>query len=536
MSYTSLKFLIFMIATVAVYFLFPKKEYKWTVLLAASYVFYLFAGYKYIAFILFTTFCTYSSALLIEKVSLKTKSFIKENKEKLSRDEKKSYKEKSKKKKRRILALTLVINFGILAFLKYYNFLSESVNELLNSQTLPGLKLILPLGISFYTFQSMGYLVDVYRETVRAEKNPFKFALFVSFFPQIVQGPIGIYSSLANQLYEPHQFDFTRFKHACELILWGLFKKMVIADRAVIVINEVTENYASYNGSTLAFTIILYSIQLYADFSGGIDISRGVAQIFGIDMMQNFRRPYFSRDINEYWRRWHISLGNWFKNYLFYPLAMSKQFSALSKSIKNTKFGKTAAGMHIAKVLPTSIASFIVFLMVGIWHGANWKYVAFGVYNGLIIMLSVLLKPVFEGTLRKLKINAQSAPYTVFRIIRTYILVLVGYVFDVAPSFSDAMLTFKKVFTDQNFFSSYVDLRSFELSMKEYLLIFVCATILFIVSFVQERNDDMDFRLLLDKKRFPLRFFVIFVLVMSIIVFGIYGSGFNPADFVYMQF
>lgn len=540
MSYTSLNFLLFVTATVLVYFLFPFKKQKWVVLLAASYVFYLFAGYKYIAFILFTTASTYLIALWIEKISSSAKAVIKNNKNEWSREQKKKYKDKIKVRKRLVMTLALVLNFGILAFLKYYNFFAGSLNDVLGSFSIdfsaPTLNLFLPLGISFYTFQSMGYIVDVYREKTAPERNPFKFALFVSFFPQIIQGPISIYDQLAHQLYEPHKFDFTRFKHGAELILWGLIKKMVFADRAVIALNAVSSNYSNYGGTTLTFTVLLYAFQLYADFSGGIDISRGVAQIFGIDMMENFRRPYFSKDINEYWRRWHISLGNWFKNYLFYPLAMSSLFINVSKKIKSTKLGATVAGAHIAKVLPTSIASFIVFFMVGVWHGANWKYIGFGVWNGGIIMLSVLMKPVFEWIHKKLHINAKSFPYTVFQIFRTFIVILVGYVFDVAPSFEEAMHTFALFFTDQNLSIGLSQISSLGLGNKEYLLILAGIVLIFIVSLIQERNDKTTIRELLDKKPFALRWFAVFAGVVTVVVFGVYGSGFNAADFVYMQF
>ncbi len=540
MSYTSLNFLLFVVVTMLVYFLFPLKKQKWTVLLVASYVFYMFASYKFVAFILFTTISTYLIGLWIEKVAAKSKAKLKLNKAEWSREEKKKFKEKIKTRKRLIMTLALVLNFGILAFLKYYNFFAGSLNDVFGSWgiqlSVPMLTLFLPLGISFYTFQSMGYIVDVYREKTPAQHNPFKFALFVSFFPQIIQGPISIYDDLAHQLYEPHNFDFTRFKHALELILWGLVKKMVFADTAVIAINTVTADYNKYSGTTLTFTILLYAFQLYADFSGGIDISRGVAQIFGIDMMDNFKRPYFSKDINEYWRRWHISLGNWFKNYLFYPLAMSSLFINTSKKIKGTKFGQTTAGAHIAKVLPTSIASFVVFFIVGVWHGASWKYVGFGVWNGGIIMLSVLLKPVFEWCHKKLHINPKTAPYTVFQILRTFVVILVGYVFDVAPSFMQAMRTFWLFFTNQSLSKGWSEISELGLGKKQYLLLLAGVVFIFIISVIQERHDKTTMRELLDKKPFMLRWAAVFVGVMAVVVFGIYGSGFDAADFVYMQF
>lgn len=540
MNYTSLNFILFVALTVLVYFLFPLKKQKWTVLLVASYVFYLFAGYKYVAFILFTTITTYLFALWINRIGVKSKETLKLNKQTWDRDKKKKFKNSIKHKKRLVMALVLVVNFGILAFLKYYNFFAGSLNDVMGmfgiGFSAPTLKLFLPLGISFYTFQSMGYIVDVYREKVAPEKNIAKLALFVSFFPQIIQGPISFYDQLALQLYEPHKFDFTRFKYGMELILWGFFKKLIIADRAVVAINTVTADYAAYNGTTLTFTILLYALQLYADFSGGIDISRGVAQIFGIDMVDNFKRPYFAKSINDYWRRWHITLGAWLKNYLFYPLAMSNLFINASKKMKGTKFGSTKAGAHIAKVLPTSIASLIVFLVVGIWHGANWKYVAFGIWNGGIIMISILLKPVFDWVLAKLRINAQSFSYGVFQMFRTFLVVLVGYVFDVAPNFAQAMNTFKLAFADQSFSVGWSQISELGLDKFDYAIIIFAMIVVFVASVIQEKHNSTTIREMLDKKSFALRGLVIFAGLMLVLVFGIYGPGYDPAAFVYMQF
>ncbi len=541
LSYTSVNFLFFVLATMLVYFLFPKKNYRWTVLLAASIFFYLIAGYTYALYILFTAASTFLIGLWIERISRNSKKYLKENKVSLSRDEKKKYKNKIKVEKRLVMTLALVLNFGILAFLKYYNFFAGSLNDILGGFGMefsaPTLQLFLPLGISFYTFQSMGYIIDVYRETTPAEKNPFKMLLFVSFFPQIIQGPISLHSQLAHQLYEGHDFDFTRFKYGAELIIWGFVKKIVIADRAAILINAVTDNYGNYNGSSLTFTVILYALQLYADFSGGIDISRGVAQIFGIDMIDNFKRPYFSKSINEYWRRWHISLGAWLKNYLFYPIAMSNVFINASKKMKDSRFGQTAAGSHISKVLPTSFASLIVFLVVGVWHGADWKYVAFGLWNGVIIMLSILLKPIFDGITAKLHINPKSFGFGLFQIFRTLLVILVGYVFDVAPTFDLAMETFAKVFTNQNISESVTQFSTANLlSIKDFVIIAIGAVLIFVISVIQERHPETTVRQMLDKKPFIIKWLAVYFAIMIIIVFGIYGSGYNAADFVYMQF
>ena len=540
LTYTSLNFLFFVLATMLVYFLFPAKKYKWTVLLAASVFFYIVCGYKFAFYILFTTLSTYLIALWIERVADKSKKLLKEKKKEWDREQKKNYKNRIKVQKRLIMTLALVINFGILAFLKYYNFFAGSLNDVLGSFgvafSAPTLKLVLPLGISFYTFQSMGYIVDVYREKTAAQRNPFKLLLFVSFFPQIIQGPISIYDQLAHQLFEPHEFSFTRMKHGMELILWGFFKKLVIADRAAVLITAVEKNYAQYNGTALTFTILLYALQLYADFSGGIDISRGVAQIFGIDMIDNFKRPYFSRSINEYWRRWHISLGGWLKNYLFYPIAMSNVFINAGKKMKNTRFGKTAAGAHVAKVLPTSVASLIVFLVVGVWHGADWKYVAFGLWNGVIIMLSILLQPLFDGVVDKLHIKRTNPFFIGFQIFRTLIVVLVGYVFDVAPSFGEGMRTLTGFFTNQNIPQAFEQLSKIPLIAHDYAVIGLGGVVILIASLIQERHQDTDIRHMLDKKSFATRFALLYIGVMSVVIFGIYGSGYNAADFVYMQF
>lgn len=545
MSYTTLKFLFFVAVVFAAYFLFPVKKYKWTVLLAASYYFYLLTGYKYAAYILFTTATTYFGALWMDRIAQRAKLTLEENKKLWDRDQKKTFKAGIKKRRQAIATATVVMNLGILGFLKYYNFFAGSLNDVLGgfgvSFSVPTLQLILPLGISFYTFQSMGYVIDVYREKVQAERNFFKIALFVSFFPQIIQGPIGLYDPLAKQLYEPHSFDFTRLKHGCMLMLWGYVKKMVIADRAVIPLTYVIDNYGTFGGTALTFTILLYALQLYVDFSGGIDITRGVAQVLGIDMAENFRRPYFSRTINEYWRRWHMSLGAWMREYVFYPIALSKTFLNVSKKMKKSKFGATAFGAHVSKVLATSFASLIVFFLVGVWHGANWKYVGFGLWNGGIIMLSTILEPTFESWTKVLKINTENFFFRLFQMARTFIVVLIGYVFDVAPDFWSAIITLKKMILDQNWAEGIAQYTAMDIGWQnfdgyDWGVLAVSTVILFFISLIQEKNDGTTIRQLLDRKPFVLRLAVIVTGIMLIAVFGMYGPGFSAAEFVYMQF
>lgn len=540
MNYTSLAFFAFLFITALVYFLFPSKKHQWTVLLCASYIFYLFAGYQYAAFILLTTASTWLCALYIDRIALKAANTLKTHKNDWDKEQKKAFKAGIRKKKLRIAVADALFNLGILAFLKYYNFFAGSLNDLFGfasaSFSIPTLRLFLPLGISFYTFQSVGYVVDVYREKVRAERNPAKIALFVSFFPQIIQGPISFYDQLACQLYAPHRFDFTRLKHGCELILWGLFKKLVIADRAYIAIKTVLSDYHAYGGTTLTFTILLYALQLYTDFSGGIDISRGICQILGIDLAHNFRRPYFATTISDYWTRWHITLGAWMKEYVFYPLALSKSFAKITKRIRASRFGKTKAGMHIARVLPTSFASMIVFFLVGIWHGANWKYVAFGLWNGGVIMLSALLEPSLKQLPEKLHLNVKHPSFTLFQMLRTFLIVFIGYVFDVASNLTDSMYTFRMMLVDQNLTRGIAEISALNLSSTDFAVLAVCTLALLCISAVQEKHSGTSLRVLLDQKPFLLRYILILSGLMTILVFGIYGPGYDPADFVYMQF
>ena len=540
MAYTSLKFFLFVAAVMLLYFGCPWKQHKWVVLLAASYFFYLMAGYRFAAYILFTTLSTFLAALFIEKITTETKQTLAEHKKDWDREQKKTFKNQAARHKRWILTLVLVVNFGILVFLKYYNLFAGSLNDLLGTWGIPFsapvLKLLLPLGVSFYTFQSMGYLIDVYWEKVQAERNPAKFALFVSFFPQIVQGPISMYDQLAHQLYEPHDFDFTRFKHALELMLWGAFQKMVVADRAVIALNAATEAYDSWNGTTLAFVLLLYAVQIYADFAGGIDISRGVAQIFGIDMTINFRQPYFARSVSEFWNRWHITLGGWFKKYLFYPLAVSKSFMTAGKKIRSTKFGATKAGQHVAKVLPTSIASFIVFLLVGAWHGANWKYLGFGLWNGGIIMLSSLLAPVYGMLTQKLHIKTKSFGFRLFQILRTVLVVLGGFVFDVAPNLTQSFTSFYRLFADHSISTAWNKIKTLGLEIRHYGMISAGMMIILLVDVYHEYYGSNTIRRKLDTKPFVIRYLLILACLLVTLYYGVWGPSFGASAFVYMQF
>lgn len=424
----------------------------------------------------------------------------------------------------------ILLSFGVLAVCKYTNFMIGNINGILAMTKATGrlsvLKLTLPLGISFYTFQSVSYVVDVYRGKHEPQKNFFKYALFVSFFPQLLQGPIGRYERLGSQLYEGHSYDLRNIQFGVQRILWGMLKKMVLADRVNAAVTLIFNNYWNYGGWINVFGVILYSIQLYADFSGGIDITIGVAQMFGITMDENFRQPYFSRSISEFWRRWHITLGTWMKDYIFYPFSLSKCMNKFGKWCKKT------FGNNIGKLLPVSLANLLVFFIVGIWHGAAWKYIMYGMYNGVIIAASGMLAPVYAKIHTKLHINPKSWWYQGFCIIRTFILVNIGFYFDMAPDLYAANVMLAETFTKAHLSQiSMATVKAVGLSVQDLIIVGVGCLIIFIVSLLKEKG--MNIRETIAQKNIAVRWIIYIAFIMFILI---YGSTATTSDFIYANF
>lgn len=538
MSFTSLLFALFVALTLIIYYLPPLRRYQWAVLLTASWGYYIYNSYRYSAFILVTTLTIYLAARQLDRISKDSKARVKEMKGVWTPDQKKAYKKETDAKKKRVLIFTLLLNFGILFVIKYLNFLAGGLYRLLGNRTdnVQIISLLLPLGISFYTFQATGYLIDVYRGTVEAEKGLLRFSLFVSFFPQIVQGPISPFEQLGPQLTGEHRPEWIRFKTGGALILWGLFKKLVIADRMFAAINTVTSDYKAYSGQMILLAALIYALQLYADFSGGIDVARGVSKMFGIDLELNFRQPYFSRSINEYWRRWHITLGAWMKKYVFYPLAVSKLFLNAGKSIATSRFGATEAGKHVAKTLPAALASLIVFMLIGIWHGANSRYIGFGLWNGLVIMISTLLMPAYAWAIKKLRIKAESAAWKLFQMVRTFIIVLIGYYFDIAPDMKGAFDMMRRSVADFHPHIAPSDIYALGIDLSDCAVLFYGAMVMLYFSIRLERTGLEAPGDLLNRRPAWLQWIVILIGVISVITFGMYGSGSEGTDFVYMGF
>ncbi len=406
MSITSVVFLAFLAVVVIAYWAVPNKKYQWCILLAASCIFYLSTGSRNMIFVLTTAVSAYLAARWMQRLSDTQNTYLKEHKAELTREDKKRIKRRGLVQRRWVMAGTMLLNFGILCYFKYLNFVLGQVGIL--AGFLSGRRsfwspvdLLVPLGISFYTFQTMGYLADVYWEKVKPEKNFGKMLLFVSFFPQMTQGPISNYSQLSGALFAEHAFSYQDYSYGCQRMIWGFFKKLVVADLLSPYVTEIFASYGKYPGITVLVGAFLYSAQIYADFSGYMDIMCGFTETLGIRLAENFERPYFSKSIAEYWRRWHITLGAWFKTYIYYPIAVSGWNRNLAKRVQK-KFG-AAAG----KSMPATVALVAVWLVTGLWHGASWGYIAWGGVNGLFIIFSLWMEPVYGKGKQKLGIREE---------------------------------------------------------------------------------------------------------------------------------
>ena len=372
MSLISVNFLFFTVAVLILYYAIPSKI-RWIVLLAASLVFYCFAGPKYLIWILINSLCSFFGALMMDRLSDERDRYLAESGSSLGREEKKAYKTSVKKKQKRYLLLVILVNVGILATFKYldiavayFNYYRLTLTG--NVNLVPQPSLILPLGMSFYTFQTLGYVIDVYYGRTKAETKYFRFLLFTSFFPQLVQGPISRFGALEKELFSEKRFDIANITSALYRIFWGLFKKLVIADRLSAYVGSAVSFRQTYTGPYLLLGIFFYAFQIYGDFSGGIDVAIGVAQLFGVRLTENFDRPFFSKRISEYWTRWHITLGTWFRDYVFYPLSVNKSI------LKLGKWSRNHLGETVGKRVPVYLPMIAVWALTGMWHGYESKY------------------------------------------------------------------------------------------------------------------------------------------------------------------
>ncbi len=479
MAVVSAGFLLLCACLLLVYYWVPKRL-QWTVLLAGSYLFYSSQGAKNLAYILFTTLTTYG-------VSLRLDSFH-------SRFDRKT----AKGKARPWLIGCLVANFGLLFVCKV---------SLLRGG-------LLPLGISFYLFQSMGYLIDVYRGNAKAQRDLGKLALFVSYFPQLIQGPISRASDLLPQLTQPHPFEGKHFSFGLQRMLWGYFKKLVIAERIAPAVMALR----GADGSLLLLSV-LYAVQIYGDFTGGIDIALGLSEAMGIRLTENFRRPFFAKNTAEFWRRWHITLGEWMKDYIFYPISVSKPMRSLSKATRK-RLGA------IGKRLPVYAASLATWFATGIWHGLTPNFVLWGMMNCGVIILSQELTPLYARFHSRFSLKERRG-YALFEMLRTFFLMNIIRLADLFP---DVSVYFRRMAMPFSFPKGL----SLGLSCWDQGILLASSILLLAVGILQEKRGSV--RELLWKKHWLARYSLLFILFLAVLLMGCYGIGYDANNFIYSNF
>lgn len=494
MLFNSINFIVYFPIVVLIYFTIPKKiRYIW--LLAASYFFYMCWNAKYAVLLFYSTAVTYVSGLLIDRCDRKNQP---------------------EKRKKLFVALSFAMNLSLLFLFKYFDFAVENINFILakcNIEVLtPQFDLLLPVGISFYIFQALSYTMDVYRKDIYVERNFLKYALFVSFFPQLVAGPIERSKNLLKQISQDNAFSYENFRRGLLIMLWGYFQKIVIADRIGLLVDTVYGNVGGYEGSYFLLASVLFAVQIYCDFSGYSMIAVGAAKVMGFRLMENFDCPYFAKTVAEFWRRWHISLTSWFRDYLYIPLGGNRK-------------GTARKYLNIM----------IVFLVSGLWHGAQWTYVIWGGLNGLFQVVGSILMPLREKTGKLLKVKEKSFGHRVLKTFVTFVLVDFTWIFFRAESISDALHIIKSIVTVPNPWI-FLDgsIYGLGLSQKQFHLMIFSLLILLVADWLKYKKISI-----LDKildQDIWCRWSVYITGILFVLIFGIWGNAYDAQAFVYFQF
>lgn len=529
MNITSSSFLLFFLVSVLAFFICPIKR-RWLVLLGASIYFYIVAGApQFLPFILTESaviwFCARQIGLLYEE----------QEKElavgKLDRSTKKEIKETYRKRAKRFLLLALFLCIGFLCVTKftryavrYLNLIAAAIN---GERPFHAQWLLVPLGISYYTFSTAGYLLDVYWKRYTYEKNFFRFLLYAIYFPHIVQGPISRYNLLGQELKKELRFNGKQVLFGLELMLWGYFKKLVIADR-LKVFTDAVFNGQPHSGSVFLVAMVLDVFQIYTDFSGYTDIVRGISQVFGVELEQNFNHPFFSKTVPEFWRRWHMTLGGWFKDYVYYPCTISGPVKRLSKKVKKAYSERTARFLVI--VIPV----FTTWILTGLWHGTGKTYLCWGLYYGTLISISVAFAPEFRKITEALHIRTDCFSWRLFQMVRTFCCFMGGRILTVPNGLRRTLSVIRSILTDLQPWQLVDDsLYTFGLSRKEFWLIAVCLILLWAVSMMQER---FCIREMLSKQNIVFQWGIIYLAIFAILIFGAYGLGYDAAAFLYERY
>lgn len=487
MLFNSPEFIVFFIIVTTLYFL-TSGNVRWLMLLVASSIFYMYFIPYYILILAALIIVDFTAGIFIWK--------------------------STGAKRKLILTISLIANIGFLCFFKYFNFLSAdvaSLSNLIGWNYSPGiLEIVLPIGLSFHTFQAMSYTIEVYRKKFKPEKNFIHYALYVLFYPQLVAGPIERPNNLLPQFRIKHVFNSNRVIEGLRLMGWGLFKKVIIADRLALFSNQIFGNYTSYDGVGLAIGILAFSFQIYCDFSGYTDIARGAARVMGIDLMLNFRKPYLSQSINEFWKRWHISLSSWFRDYLYIPLGGNRKGS-----------------------VRTVLNILIVFFVSGMWHGANWTFGAWGLMHGLLLIGSRALTSL-ESKLPQLKLN--SSLVTIIKVLLTFSLVSLAWVFFRATSIDEAFHIFSNLPTGWIELLSHIT--NYQYLDKHIILGFskwhwiIISASLALMFFVEQNSENGDFNEFIVKTSKFFRWGIYYAILIMLLLFSAPESN----QFIYFQF
>lgn len=526
--YSIFYYILFLPLVLIIYQLFPQKK-RWFVLLIGSYCFFWSLSGILIIYLLLSTLSIHYTGLWLSSIDNDFHEFTAD----MEKAEKKKQKKIYQRKKTHVVAFAVIIHIGLILVLKYSQFFSTNINTLFCWLNIPVQivvpKFAIPIGLSFYTLQAVSYIFDVYRGVIKADKNLGRLALYISFFPQIMEGPICRYSDTAQQLWEGKPITYNNLTLGIQRILLGMLKKFVVADRLNPLIKAVFKSYGSYDGGVIALAAVCYTIQLYMEFSGTMDIVNGTAEIVGVRMPENFERPFFSKTISEFWKRWHITLGTWFRDYVFYPLSMSK----LSKRI--TSKARKKIGNYYGALLAGSIALFTVWFFNGLWHGVGWNYIFFGMYHFVLILCGNIFMPVAIKITDSLKINRNHGIYKLFQMIRTSILVVIGELFFRATDLTAGFAMFYNMVSNMTFASvTNRSVMKLGLDKEDFGIVAVTLIIILVVSILKEKGHHL--RKDISGKILPIRWMFYFGLIMFIIIFGAYGPGYIPVDPMYADF
>ena len=526
MSYLSIYYLFLVIPAVVIIYSIVPKKFRYIFLLLVSFALFFYISKKLIVILFITILTTYISALFINKLEEK-KELLLNN---ANSEEKKEIKNKFKFKKKLLLIIYILINVSFLVAYKYLNFFSINTNLLLKllhiDYSFKIIRIVAPIGISFWLLTALSYVIDVYNGKVEAEKNPLKVALYISYFATLIEGPFTRYADIKDSMFAGNNVTYDNLCRGYQRIMFGLFKKMVIADRLNILVKIVFDNYIEFSGFSSLLGTIAYTVMLYMEFSGTMDVVIGSSEILGINIKENFRQPFFSKNISEFWTRWHISLGTWFRDYIFYPISLSKPMKKLTISARKK------LGNHFGPLISGSIALFVVWFLNGLWHGAGYTFLAFGLFHFLMILLGNIFTPLIIKICNKLNINRENIIYRVFQSIKMAFLVFIGEIFFRADTMQIALGMIKKIFTDWSIRTG--EISSLGLDIYDYIALLIGITFVFVISIFKEKNIDV--RNEISKKPVAVRWALYYILIFSIFLLGAFGHGYVPVDPMYADF